>query len=161
MQPALHENPGAAQIYRLLNLVQNRLDRQDVAFLVPHRAVKRAEAAILGTKVRVIDVAVDDIADHTVRMKLTTHRVGFFADRKQIVASKQIDGLATRDHKSDPSLRPVRETLSAPLSLRPQSRTGYAHADSAAPVLSKYLWRHARHRQSRRFEKRRIHTNRG
>src|SRR5690349_8494772 len=137
MQTTLHENPGTAQIHRLLNLVENRLDWQDVAFFVPHRAVKRAETAILGAKIRVIDVAVDDIADHTVGMKLATHGIGFFADRKQIVASKQIDRLATRDHRSDPSLRPARETLPAPSPPQRPARIGYAHADSAAPVLSK------------------------
>ncbi len=67
MQAALHQNAGAAQIDRLLDLVEDRFLRKDVAFLVPHRTVERAEAAVLGAEVRVVDIAVDDVGDHAVR----------------------------------------------------------------------------------------------
>ena len=69
MQAALHQHAGAAQVERLLNLVEDRFLRQDVAFGVPHRAVERAEAAILGAEVGVVDVAVDDVGDHAFRVQ--------------------------------------------------------------------------------------------
>src|SRR5450432_4071553 len=70
VQAALHENAGAAEAERLADLIENDLVRMHVAFIVPWRAVERAEAAVLGTEICVINVAVNDIADDPVRVQL-------------------------------------------------------------------------------------------
>ena len=90
MQPALQQHARSAQIERLLNLVEDHFVRQDVAFLVPHRPVERAEAAVLGAEVRVVDIAVDNVAHHAFGMELPPHSVGRHADADQIVARKKI-----------------------------------------------------------------------
>src|ERR1700748_1781679 len=99
VQTALHENPRTAQIYRLLNFAQNRLDGENVAFGMSHGPVKGTKTTVLRAKIRVIDIAVDNVADYTIWVKLAPHHVGLLANRKQVVTSKKIDGLATRDHK--------------------------------------------------------------
>ncbi len=86
MQAALHQDAGAAQIDGLLNLVEDHVLGMHVAFLVAHGPVEGAEAAILGAEIGVVDVAVDDVADHAVRVQLAADRVGRHADADQIVA---------------------------------------------------------------------------
>ena len=74
MQTALHQDAGAAQVDGLLDLLEDHFLRKNVAFGVAHRAVERAEAAILGAEVRVVDIAVDDVADDAFRMQLAADR---------------------------------------------------------------------------------------
>ena len=70
----------------------------DVAFRVAHGPVEGAEAAILGAEIGVVDVAVDDVADHAVRVQLAADRVGRHADADEIVAVIQVDGFLARHH---------------------------------------------------------------
>ena len=67
MQAALHQNAGAAQVHGLLDLLENGFVREDVAFVVAHGPVEGAEAAIFGAEIRVVDVAIDDVADDAFR----------------------------------------------------------------------------------------------
>src|ERR1700685_904368 len=98
MQPALHQNAGAAQVDGLLNLVEDHFLRMDVAFRMPHGPVERAEAAILGAEVRVIDVAIDDVAHHAVRVQLASNRVRCHSDTNEIVAVIQFNRFLARHH---------------------------------------------------------------
>jgi hypothetical protein len=66
-----------------LYFVVNSLEVEDVAFLGQlsfERPVKRAEGAVLGAEVGVVNVAIDDVGDHPVGMQAATHCVGFHAD---------------------------------------------------------------------------------
>ena len=83
---ALHQHAGAAKVHGLLNLAEDLLFRENVALLVTHRPVEGAEAAVLGAEVRMVDVAVDDVARHALRVKLAPDGVGFHADADQVVA---------------------------------------------------------------------------
>ncbi len=67
MQAALHQDARAAQVDGLLNLFEDDFLRMDVAFGVAHGPVEGAEAAIFGAEIGVVDVAVDDVADHAFR----------------------------------------------------------------------------------------------
>src|SRR5690349_14512077 len=98
MQAALHQNSRAAQIDGLLNLLEDHVFRVDVALGVPHRPVEGAEAAILGAEIRVVDVAIDDVADDPVGMVLAAHRVGRHPDADQIVAAEEVDRLLSCHH---------------------------------------------------------------
>ena len=60
------------------------------------RTIKRAEGAVLGAEVGVIDVAVDDVGDHAFGMQLAAHRVGFHADADQVVGLKHLQRLLFR-----------------------------------------------------------------
>ena len=98
MQPALHQNAGAAQVDGFLDLFEDSLVRMDVTLGVPHRPVERAEAAIFGAEIRVIDVAIDDVADHSFGMQLAADRVGRHSDPDQIVAVIQVDRFGAGHH---------------------------------------------------------------
>ena len=76
MQAALHEYAGATQFHRLADLLVNRLEVENVSFLCRRSfqgPVKRAEGTVLRAKIRVINVAVDDVGDYAFRMKLAAN----------------------------------------------------------------------------------------
>ena len=98
MQSALHQNAGAAQVDGLLNLVEDHFLRMHVAFRMAHGPVEGAEAAIFRAEIRVVDVAIDDVADDAVRMQLAAHRVGRHADADQVVAVEIVDRFLPGHH---------------------------------------------------------------
>src|ERR1017187_199254 len=100
MQPALHENAGAAEVDGLLNLLVDSLVGEDVAFGVAHGPVESAEAAELGTEIGVVDVAIDDVGNDSLGVPLAAHRIGSHADADQVVGSKQSQRLFTRNHRN-------------------------------------------------------------
>ena len=89
---ALHQHARATEVHGLLNLGEDLLFRENVALLVTHRPVEGAEAAVLGAEVRMVDVAVDDVARHALRVKLAADGVGFHADADQVVALQGVEG---------------------------------------------------------------------
>src|SRR5580693_1920339 len=123
MQPALHQNAGAAQVDGLLNLVEDHFLRMDVAFGMPHGPVERTETAILGAEIGVVDVAIDDIADDTVRMQLLPHRIGRHSDSNQIIAAIKIDRFLARHHAVTLSEAYVRNFVNPGFTRSPSSKT--------------------------------------
>jgi len=65
---------------------------------VAERSVEGAEAAVLSAKIRVIDIAIDNVADNTVRMDLLSDRVRRYADPDQIVTLKHVYRLLSGSH---------------------------------------------------------------
>ena len=106
VQAALHEHAGAAQVEGLLDLVEDGLLRQHVAFGVAHGAVEGAEAAILGAEVGVVDVAVDDVGDDALGMPLAAHGVGLHADADEVVGMEQVEGFCASDHSGTQAVIP-------------------------------------------------------
>src|SRR5208283_229005 len=104
MQAALHKNTCPAEVDRLLDLVEDNLLRQDVAFLMAHGTIERAEAAVFGTEVGVVDVPVDDVADYSFRMQLAANPIRLHADPNQVRAIEEIECLFSRDHMRLPIL---------------------------------------------------------
>ena len=101
MQAALHQHAGAAQLHGLRDLVVDGVEVEDVALggqLALQRTVKGAEGAVLGAEVGVIDVAVDDVGDHAVRVQLAAHRIGFHAEADQVVGAEPVEGLGFGQH---------------------------------------------------------------
>ena len=99
VQAALEQDAGAAEVDGLLNFVEDHFAREDVAFLVAHRTVERAEAAVLGAEVGVVDVAIDDVGHHAVRMMLPANGVGFHAKADEVVGMEHVDGFSAGDHR--------------------------------------------------------------
>src|ERR1041385_8594947 len=67
MQASLHKHAGSAKLDRLTNFVVDRIEIENVSLfsLWPfQRTIERAERAIFGAEVCVIDVAVNDVADN-------------------------------------------------------------------------------------------------
>src|SRR5438309_11571266 len=96
MQATLHQNSGAAEFDGFANLVVDRIQIEDVplfGFGSFQWTIKRAECAVLGAEVRVINVAIDDVSDHALGMQFTAHGVSFHADADQVIGAKQIYSL--------------------------------------------------------------------
>src|SRR5437870_9298510 len=93
MQAALHQNSGAAEFDGFANLVVDRFEIEDVSlfsFGSLQWTIKRAERAVFGAEVRVINVAIDDVGDHALGMQFTAHGVSFHADADKVIGAKQI-----------------------------------------------------------------------
>ena len=65
---ALEEQLHTADLDRLINLPEDLLEAEHVAFARSHIAVERAEVALRDAHVRVVDVAVDDVGHGAIRM---------------------------------------------------------------------------------------------
>ena len=93
---ALHEDAGAAHLDGLADLVVDGVEVEDVAFggeLALERPIEGAEGAVLGAEVGVVDVAVDDVADHAFGMKAAADGVGLHADADEVVGGEAIESL--------------------------------------------------------------------
>src|SRR5438094_10547195 len=93
MQAALHQHACAAKFDRLANLVVDRFEIEDVplfSFGSLQWTIKRAECAVLGAEVRVMNVAIDDVSDHALGMQFTADGDRFHADADQVIGAKQI-----------------------------------------------------------------------
>ncbi len=96
MQPTLHQHAGAAEFDSFADFLVDGIEIEDVPFfcLRPfQRTIKRAEGAVLGAEVRVINVTVDDVGGHSLGMETATDGVGFHADADEIVGVVEIEGL--------------------------------------------------------------------
>src|ERR1019366_7168048 len=71
---------------------------QDVAFRRAGGAIEGAKAAVLRAEVGVVDIAIDDVADHTFGVPLAADAVGFHADGDEVVGVEQVEGCLAGDH---------------------------------------------------------------
>ena len=96
MEAALHQYARPAKLDGLMNLVVNSLEIEDVAlfrFRSLEWTIEGTEGAVLSAVVCVVNFAVDDLGDDSVRMELTADRVSFHADANQVVGLEHIDCL--------------------------------------------------------------------
>ncbi len=104
VEAALHEHSGAAHFDCLANLFVDRLEVEDVALsghLALERPVEGAECAVLGAEIRVVDVAIDDVADDALGMEPASDGVGLHAKAYQVVGAEMVEGLlAAYRHRS-------------------------------------------------------------
>ena len=98
MQSALHENSRATEVERFLYFVEDDLFRKDVALAMSEGSIKRTETAVLRTKIRVIDVAIDYVSGDTLGVQFSSDRVGLHSDADQVVTTEEIDRLLAVDH---------------------------------------------------------------
>lgn len=93
MQAALHQHTCPTHFHRLADFFVDGFQVQHVA-LGPSwaldRGVKGAEGTVLGAKVGVVNVAIDDVGNYTFRVQLVAQRIGFHADSDQIIRTKQL-----------------------------------------------------------------------
>src|SRR5450432_558993 len=96
MQAALHQHAGAAEFDGLADLFVNGVEVEDVSLFgrgAFQRTVKRAEGAVLGAEIRVVDVSIDDVRRDALRMQLPAHGVSFHADADEVVGGVEVEGL--------------------------------------------------------------------
>ena len=97
VMPALHQDLHAADRHQLFDLLADLFRRQHVGIRVILVAHERAERAVDVADVGVIDVAVDDVRDDTVRMLPLPHRVSQCAQLGQSQRTIQPQRLFGRD----------------------------------------------------------------
>src|SRR5580692_5992857 len=96
MQSALHQHARAAEFDGLANFLVDSVQVENVAFLSSRsfqRTIEGAEGAIFRAEIRVVDVAVDDVGNGSLRMQLAAHRIRFHADPDQIIGAKHLQSL--------------------------------------------------------------------
>src|ERR1700722_149015 len=96
MQAALHEDAGTAKFDGLANLVVDCVEFEDVTFLCRgplERAIKRAESAVFGAEIGVVNVAIDDVGDHALRVKLPANAISIHADADEVIGLEHLQSL--------------------------------------------------------------------
>src|SRR5437870_11851640 len=88
MQPTLHQNAGASERDRLVNLRANLIYRAHVGVGRARPAIECAERADDVTYIRIVNVSIDDVGDDVVRMTSFPHFVGRGADASNVVGLK-------------------------------------------------------------------------
>src|SRR3954447_10996311 len=98
MVAALHEDAGAADRERLLDLLEDDRLRQQVALgAVSGAPVERAEVAVGDADVRVVEVAVDDERDPASVGSARTELFGGPADRDEVLRLEEGERLGVAD----------------------------------------------------------------
>src|SRR5947208_4778841 len=96
MQATLHQHACAAEFDRLANLVVDCFQIEDVplfGFGSFQWTIKRAECAVLGAEVRVINIAIDNVSNHALGMQFAPDGVGLHADADEVIGAKQVESL--------------------------------------------------------------------
>src|SRR5205807_8843886 len=98
MMAALHEQAGAAEGERLLDLLEDDRLRQEVALaLVAGPAVEGAEVAVRDADVRVVEVAVDDERDLPRIVEPVADLVRSAPDGDEVARPQELEGVFVRD----------------------------------------------------------------
>src|SRR5882672_4598492 len=96
MESTLHQHARAAEFYRLLNLVVDGFEIENVAFLGAwsfQRTIESAEGAVLCAEIGVINVAVDDVSHRALGMDSAANRVRLHADADEVIGLKHLQSL--------------------------------------------------------------------
>jgi hypothetical protein len=101
---ALQEQLVAADGDRLVDLAEDLLEAEDVAFVGADVAVERAEVALRHADVGVVHVAIDDVCDDAVGVFLQADAVGQLAEQCGGRPAIQIERLVTGDALTVPNL---------------------------------------------------------
>src|SRR5438045_8106111 len=91
MQPALHQDSGAAELDRLADLLKDGVEIEDVALsseLALQRTIECAKRAVLGAEIGVINVAVNHVGNHVLRMQLAAERISFHTDADKLIRAQ-------------------------------------------------------------------------
>ena len=100
MNPALHQNAGPAQRNRLFDFLVDDVVGQDVRFRIAFYPVKRAKAAEFFANIRVIDIAVDDIADDVIGMETSPYPICSAGQLQQVRFFKESNRLLRADSQA-------------------------------------------------------------
>ena len=104
---ALQQQLDAADRDGLVDLAEQFVESEDVAFRRSDRTIERAEVALRDADVRVVDVAIDDVADDALGMLPLAHRI------RPAVRGARSERRGTTSSASSASMRAPVRTLSA------------------------------------------------
>lgn len=96
MQPALHQDPGAAERDRLINLLADFIEGPDICVGRARPPVESTEGADYVAHVGVIHVAIDDVGDNVVRVATLANLIGREPNAHEVVRFEQKSALVRR-----------------------------------------------------------------
>ena len=102
---ALQQQLDAADGDRLVDLPEQLVEAEDVAFGRSDGPVERAEVALRDADVRVVDVAVDDVGDDAVGMLAGTDAIGEPSEQRRRRAAIELERLVRADALPRPDFR--------------------------------------------------------
>src|SRR5258708_21202536 len=97
VQAALHKHAGTAHFHGFCNFLVNRFEVENVTFagaLTFKRPIKCTKAAILGAKICIVNVAVNDVGNYALGMQLASKRVGFHTQSDEVVGAEIVESLS-------------------------------------------------------------------
>ena len=97
VQATLHEHPGAAHLDGFGNFLVNRLKVENVTFagaLTFKRPIKSTKAAILGAKICIVDVAVNNVGNYALGMQFAPKRIGFHTQADEVIGAEIVESLS-------------------------------------------------------------------
>src|ERR1700750_195887 len=152
MVTALHQEAGAAERERLLDLLEDHRLRQEVTLArVAGPAVERTELAVRVTDVRVVQVAVDDEGDPRRVGLAVAHLVGGAADRARVARVETRQRFAVRDALAvDCLLENVDNHSHATTASRTKRSSGTSSSSPASCASSRNVINPARSRGPKR-----------
>src|SRR5258708_25254189 len=94
VQAALHEHASAAHLHGFGNFLVNRFEVENVTFageLTFKRPIKCTKAAILGAKICIVDVAVNDVGNYALGMQLAPKRIGLHTQADEVIGAEIVE----------------------------------------------------------------------
>ncbi len=85
VQSSLHQNTGAAELNRLVNLSADFVDGPHVGIGRAGPSIERAEGAHDVADVRIVDVAIDDVSDDIVRVASLANFISGRTDARHVI----------------------------------------------------------------------------
>src|SRR6185369_4497991 len=89
VESALHEDAGAAERDRLVDLLADLFEAADVSVRGARTAIERAESADNVTDIRVVDVAIDDVRDDVIEMMARAYLIRSRTHTRYVVRFEQ------------------------------------------------------------------------
>ena len=97
VQAALHEHASAAHLHGLGNFLVNSLEVENVTFageFTFKRPIKCTKAAILGAKICIVDVAVNNVGNYALGVQLAPKRIGFHTQADEVIGAEIVESLS-------------------------------------------------------------------
>src|ERR1700753_4334116 len=98
METTLHQHSGTTHLQGFCDFLVNCFEVEDVTFgcqLALERSIKGAKAAVLGTKICIVDIAVDDVRYHAFGVEFASERVGFHTQADEVIRAKIVKSLGS------------------------------------------------------------------
>jgi hypothetical protein len=96
VETTLHQYPGASHFECFGNFLINSLEVENVTFsgeFAFKGPVKGTKAAILGAKICIVDVAVNNVGHHALGMQLAPQGIRFHAQANEVFGSEIVESL--------------------------------------------------------------------
>src|SRR5580700_3234767 len=97
MKAALHKYTSTAHFHGFGNFLVNRFEVENVTFageLTFKRPIKSTKTAILGAKICIVDVAVNDVGNYALGMQFAPKGIGFHTQADEVIGAEIVESLS-------------------------------------------------------------------